>query len=151
MEAEFKAIIEKQLPKQVGEVLQERLRKADEDEKALKEYITLCERRFDTIQEQERKIKEYQAFDNRNAALEAREKALADAERNLKIKELEYQLNTEKEKSSFCMDVTTKLVRNTEYKSSVFGTKSVPTGRNQYGGQEWGTETDNRTETRTAE
>jgi hypothetical protein len=151
MEAEFKAIIEKQLPAQVGKVLQERLAKADQDEKSLKEYINLCEQRYQTIQDQERKIKEYQAFDSRNAGLEAREKAVADAERNLKVKELEYQLNTEKEKSSFCMDVTRTLVKNVEYKKSIMDSDWVSAHSRDGKWVDAHTETKTFTETKTAE
>jgi hypothetical protein len=52
--------------------------------------------------------------------LEAGQRALEIERRDFQVEQLKYQLNTEKEKSSFCMDVTKSLVRNTEYRKSIF-------------------------------
>ena len=102
MEQEFKAIIEKNLPAQVGDVLKKRLEQADNDSVKIKQLEEQIGNRNQHVTKLEATIAEYKKFDDRNAALEAREKACDIQERDFKVKTLEHQLQTEKEKTQFC-------------------------------------------------
>lgn len=123
--------IEKDLPKQVGESLQKRLAEADQLEAQNKTLIDTKTSNEATIRGLESRIAEYQKFDERNAALELREKAVADKERNLKIETLEYQLAAEKEKTAHAKEVNNGLTRNIEYRKDMFSSTNQP-GRWQY-------------------
>lgn len=133
MELEIKAIIEKNLPAQVGEVLKLRLDKAEQDVDSLKRLGDSYEHKLVEIESLKKTIETYKAFDNRNATLEAREKAVADGERNLKIATLEFQLNSEKEKTQFSKDVALGLVRNTSYRKNIFDSEFQPSYQDSNG------------------
>lgn len=133
MEAEFKSIIEKNLPAQVGDVLKRRLEQADIDANRVKEVENLLEARNSHIENLKSEIVGYKKFDERNSTLMVREAAADEKERNFKIVSLEYQLLAEKDKTKFSMDVAMGLVRNTEYKRDVFNSKTGPEGVDQYG------------------
>lgn len=124
MEQEFKAIIEKNLPAQVGDVLKKRLEQADNDAVKIKQLEEQLVNRNQHVIKLEATIADYKKFDERNAALEAREKACDIQERDLKVKTLEYQLQTEKEKTQFSKDVALGLVRNLEYRKNIFDSEN---------------------------
>lgn len=124
MEAEFKAIIEKNLPAQVGDVLKKRLEQADVDASNLKRANETLDANGKTITSLNAQIAEYKKFDERNAAISAREIAVTESERNLKVKELEFQLASEKDKTGFAKEVALGLVRNTEYRKTIFDNES---------------------------
>lgn len=147
MEAEFKLIIEKNLPAQVGDVLKKRLEQADADATKVKQLEDQLVNRNQHVTKLEATIADYKKSDERNAALEAREKACDTQERDLKMKTLEYQLQAEKEKTSFSKEVALGLVRNTEFRKDVFDTRSGPEGKDQYGNPQYATHTISATET----
>ena len=120
MELEFKAIIEKNLPAQVGDVLKKKLEQADKDAADLSNARRANEDAVKKIEELNKQITDYKKFDERNAALEAREKACDIQERDLKVKTLEYQLQNEKDKTQFSKEVALGLVRNLEYRKNIF-------------------------------
>jgi len=124
MKTEIEEIISKNLPAQVGDVLKQRLTQADalENEvKQLREYKISHEA---TIKGLRAEIDKYIAFDNRNSALDAREKELAQRELNLGLEILKYQLASEKEKTEFTKTVALGLVRNTEYRKTIFDSEA---------------------------
>lgn len=151
MEAEIKAIIQKNLPAEVGTILKERLEQAEEDAANLEQTREQLKNRDRHVANLESVIEDYKKFDQRNATLEEREKAVSQSERDLKVATLEYQLAAEKDKTAFSQSVTLGLVRNTEYKSVVFDSKSGPDGRDQYGNPLYATHTVNSSETKKAE
>lgn len=141
MEQEIQEIIKKNLPAQVGEILQKRLEQAESDYRSLqnlKEKMLSLDEQIIRLNEE---ISKYKAFDSRNSLLEIREKLVSEQERNLKIETLEFQLQAEKEKTQFSKDVALGLVRNTEYKRSFMDNKTVPEGMDQYGNQRYATHT----------
>jgi len=119
MEIEIKQIIEKNLPAQVGDVLKLRLDQADKDAARLKAIEDQLVKRNEFASQLEAQISEYKKFDSRNAAIDARELAVSNSERDLKVKELQYQLESEKEKTAYTKEVALGLVRNTEYRKSI--------------------------------
>lgn len=124
METEIKAIIEKNLPAQVGDVLKLRLEQAEKDVVKVKQQEEALQSKNVTITGLEKQVADYKKFDERNATLEAREKAVADGERNLKVATLEFQLTAEKEKTQFSKDVALGLVRNTEFRKHIFDSEN---------------------------
>lgn len=149
METEIKAIIEKNLPAQVGDVLKQRLEQAEKDASKVKLQQQEIETKVEVIRLLEARLNDYSEFDSRNSLLEAREKTVDQTERNLKIETLEFQILAEKEKTQFAKDVALGLVRNTEYKRTLFDSKSTPMN-DQYGNTQYPTATQNSDETKTA-
>jgi hypothetical protein len=132
MDIEIKAIIEKNLPAQVGEVLKQRLEQAEKDAATVSFQADSLRQKDRDITALEERTIEYQKFDIRNAELEKREKILEQTERNLKIEKLTYELTAERDKTQFTKDVALGLVRNIEYRKTVFDAISEP-HRDQYG------------------
>lgn len=120
MEKEIEEIIKKNLPEQVGEVLKERLLKADEDALELVKYKRFYEDTKENLAKANARIEEYKKLDERNAGLEKREKELEAREREFKIHTLEYQIAAEKDKTIFSQQLALGLVRNTNYRESIF-------------------------------
>lgn len=150
METEIKAIIEKNLPAQVGDVLKERLEQAEKDAVRVKQLEEQLGSRNQHVTKLETTISDYQKFDERNAALELREKNVGDAERNLKVATLEFQLVAEKEKTEFTKSVALGLVRNTEYRRTMYDNQNEPY-KDQYGNTMYQNKTQNSDETKKAE
>lgn len=119
MEAELKAVIEKNLPAQVGDLLQKRLKEADFNIQRLKDANNDLDHKDALIKDLRRQIVNYEKLDERNTLLEAREKAVADEERNQAIATLQYQLAAEKDKTEFSKNVALGLVRNSEYRRTL--------------------------------
>lgn len=124
-EEEIAEIIKKNLPAHVGEVLKERLEQADKDTVKLKQQETALAEKNNKITSLEKTIEEYKQFDTRNAAITDRENKVTEAERNLKIATLEFQLQSEKDKTTFTRDITLGLVRNIEYRKTIFDSQSI--------------------------
>lgn len=124
MEAEITAIIEKDLPAQVGAILKKRLEQGERDVIDLKTKNEMIVSKNATIVGLEKKIEDYQKLDERNRTLEARENKVSEDERNLKISTLEYKLEAEKEKTTFSKDVALGLVRNIEYRKHIMDCQS---------------------------
>lgn len=133
MEQELKQLIEKNLPAQVGQVLQERLLKADRDaaeverlkmqlDGEVKEKVDLQVRLLhqDEVLQLEKDTKE-------------RLDDIKERERELDLERLKYQLEVEKEKSEFAKNVALGLVRNTEYRNTVNRSGFIPVPSGQYG------------------
>lgn len=150
MTEEIKAIIEKNLPAQVGAVLKGVLEQAEKDAVKVKQQEEALVSKTATITGLEKTISDYRKLDERNGTLEGRERKVAEDERNLKIATLEFQLVAEKEKTEFSKSVALGLVRNTEYKRTLFDSQTDPY-KDQYGGTNYQTKTQQSTENKTAE
>lgn len=92
LEKEVKEIIEKSLPKHVGEVLAKRLLKAEEDERTAKEVTSANVKLHATVDQLTQKIRELNAKDaaitTRIKDFKSREKALVNAETDRKLIEM---------------------------------------------------------------
>lgn len=124
MEKEIEEIIKKNLPAQVGEILKERLEKADGDAAMVLYLQNRVVEQDKEIQTLNKRILEYEKFDVRNAQLDSKENELKEIERNLKIVTLEYQLQSEKEKTDFSKNIALGLVRNVEYRKTIFDSEN---------------------------
>lgn len=150
MEKEFEEIIKKNLPAQVGEVLKTRLEQADRDATQVKQQEELLKKKDLANLNLQQRIDEYVAYDVRNASLDGREKIIQEKERNLEIETLKFQLSAEKEKTDFSKQVALGLVRNMEYRKTVFDNESKPY-QDQHGYTQYGNTTKNLDEKKSAE
>jgi phosphoribosyl-dephospho-CoA transferase len=150
MTQEIEEIIKKNLPAQVGEILKSRLEQADRDSSTVKNQAEQIISKTATISGLEKTISDYRQFDSRNSALEAREKAVDQAERDLKVKTLEFQLASEKEKTEFTKSVALGLVRNTEYRRTLMDNVTTPM-KDQYGNMTYPNSSQHSDETKKAE
>jgi hypothetical protein len=151
MKKEINEIIEKNLPAQVGQVLRERLEKADKDEALVSSLRGQIEVLKKDVETGLNTIKKYGEKDSRNNNLDAREKAIKEGEIQLKVDTLEYQLESEKDKTKHAKELAMGLVRNTAYRKELFDTKTGPEGLDQYGNVQYATHTIKATETKTEE
>jgi len=123
-EQEIQELIKKHLPQQVGETLKVTLEHAEKDAKKVKEQDEKLIERRKEIDKLESIIQEYKKFDERNSLLDAREKELEAKENKLEIDELKYQLSAEKDKTEFSKNIALGIVRNTEYRKTIFDSEN---------------------------
>lgn len=124
LEKEIQESIKKNLPQQVGEVLKGRLEQADKDSAEVKRLDELVGQYASDKAALEKRIEEYEKFDERNANLNSREKELETERNNLELEKLKYQLQSEKDKTAFSQNVALGLVRNTEYRKNIFDSET---------------------------
>lgn len=122
----LKEVIEKNLPKQTGEVLQQRLAQADKAEFELKEAEKQIEKMRLTIEGNNNTISQLSDLKLTKAKLDAQAAELDKKQNQLKVDELTYQLAAEKEKTAFAKEVALGLVRNIEYRKDVFDNENKP-------------------------
>lgn len=119
-EVEIKEAISKHLPQAVGDVLQERLKKADLDAQQIEKYRALLDEQRVIHASDIKTIATLQEELQKHTALAKREEAIAIRERNAEILELKTKLEAANANSVFARDVALGLVRNIEYRRSVF-------------------------------
>jgi len=120
LEQELQESIKKNLPQQVGDVLKERLAQADRDTITIKDQQEKLAEANSQIDYLQKEIRQYKQFDERNTLLESREKELETERNTLELEKLKYQLQAEKDKTQFSQNVALGLVRNTEYRKTIF-------------------------------
>jgi hypothetical protein len=133
LEQEIKASIEKNLPKQVGDALRERLEQADKTEEALR----VSERQLKAEKEISarfgKEIDALKALKNDARELNELRLSLENQTRDLAVKTLEIQLEAEKSKSTFGFSVALGLVRNTDFRRNLTDSKTLPGTPNAQG------------------
>lgn len=125
IQEEIKASIEKNLPKQVSDVLRKRLEKADEDEASLASANELIAQQRKTIEDYRQKESKLNSLESFSATLDEREKNLNERERNLDVQKLSYELAAEKDKTQFTKKLALRLVRNTTYRKDAFSSQPI--------------------------
>lgn len=143
---EMQEAIKKNLPLQVGEELKKLIEQSKIDAARVKQLTIENTNLHSNINSLNNKLSEYAKLDERNAGLEAREKKVIEDERDIKFKTLEYQLNSEKEKTQFAKEVALGLVRNTEYRRTLYDSTTSPDGKDQYGNSTYSNKTQNSEE-----
>ncbi len=145
---EIQEVIKKNLPAHVGDVLKTRLEQADRDSEKVKSQSEVILSRDTTIRGLEKVIEDYKKLDERNSGIEARELSIYNKEREMKIKELEYQIEAEKDKTKFSKEVALGLVRNTEFRRTLYDRHDEPY-KDQYGNTQYHNKTQNSDEVKT--
>lgn len=123
-EQEFQEVIKKNLPAQVGDVLKARLEQADRDANTIKTQDERIKELNQQVMKANELIENYKQFDKRNEALDGREKGLKEKEIIFEIEVLKYQLLAEKDKTEFSKNIALGLVRNTEYRKTIFDSET---------------------------
>lgn len=118
-------IIKESLPEAVGSELKKRLTEADEMQVELTKNAAQLKRNQIIIAELQSLKTNKEELNRITVDLEAKRKIVEKENKELIIKDLQYQLNAEKRVSQAYDIILRGLVRNTEYKSSAFGHSSV--------------------------
>jgi len=134
IEHELKDIIAKNLPQAVGEELQKRLQQADADVRELASLKERLEIRNKTIAELNETVIQLRDQLSKHVDIDVREAEVSKRERNAEIEALKVQLAASQGNTQFAQNVALGLVRNVEYRNSVFGSsnKSEPIVRDGY-------------------
>lgn len=126
LEKEIKASIEKNLPKQVGDALRERLEQADKIEEALAVSQSQLKTERELTERLRKEIVALNALKNDSIVLNQLRVSLENETRELKVKTLEIQLEAEQSKSAFGFNVALGLVRNTEFRRNLIDSQTLP-------------------------
>lgn len=128
LEKDLSESIKKNLPSQVSDVLKEKLNQADIDAALVISLKIHLEETQKSENELIQKLDEYKKLDDRNSKLDIREKELDYCERKQEIDKLTYQLSSEKDKTEFAKSIGLGLVRNIEYRKTIFDDERGSTG-----------------------
>ena len=134
---EIRAIIEKNLPQQVGEVLKQRLEQAEKDSNNVERLKSINENACSEIKELQGEIKKYIQFDDRNRDIDKREKELSENEQAFKCNTLQVKLDEANKRANIVTEFTHGLVRNTIFKKNIFESADQPQVQDQYGSNQY--------------
>ena len=126
LDKEIKEAIAKNLPTQVGEVLQTQLARLEKLEADIISKDNLNRRINDDLQQANSDLDLCRSTLEKHDSLDLRETLLAERERNIKIKELELELKAEKRVSESFHEFITSLTKNSILKESF--TKNIMHG-----------------------
>lgn len=150
MQKEMEEVIKKNLPAQVGEVLSKELERLYKVETEYNYYRDIISKNEVEIKELKGEISKHISLDDKLKSIQAAQDKLDVDNRDLKIKTLEYQLEGEKDKTNFTKEVALGLVRNTEFKRTLFDNVNEPY-KDQHGSTFYHNKTQSSTETKIAE
>ena len=123
-ELEIQEIIKKNLPQQVGDMLKVRLEQAEKDAKKVIELEEKLKQFQTTINEKQSELSAYKLLDERNSKLDEKEQFLNKKQHDLDLEILQQKFESEKDKSDFAKSIALGLVRNTEFRKSVFDSEN---------------------------
>lgn len=125
--AEFKELFGKHLSAENNGLLTDLLKQAAKDAETVKEQAqkiidldTLNKKLSEDLSKHKSFTEREEKLQQAQDALDAREKTLVIAENNQKVAQLTYELQAEKDKTAFTEKVALGLVRNTEYRKTIF-------------------------------
>jgi len=117
---EIQDAIARNLPQAVGDALQKRLRQADSDAASIVELRSTIEANKSVIARLNDRVASLDSDLSAHKNLAEREAAVAERERNANVAELQIKLAAAASNAEFARSVAMGLVRNTEYRQSVF-------------------------------
>lgn len=120
IEQDLQEVINKNLPQAAGELLQQRLAQADRDAARVKDLETTRDKNAERIGQLDKQVSELRAKLAEHEAIDVREAAVAARENAAEIEALKVQLAAAHTNTAFAKDIALGLVRNVEYRSSVF-------------------------------
>ena len=127
LDQDLKEAIGKHLPQAAGELLQERLKQADADAATVVTQKERLDNLLGQVRELEAKLRTVNEELGKHKALDKREEEISARERNAEIAMLRVQLEAANTNTQFAKDVALGLVRNTEYRRSVFDSETTST------------------------
>jgi len=119
MEQEIKDIIAKNLPQHVGEVLKQRLDQADRDAVELKRLESVLDKKEEYINKLENQNREFSARISDGLALQQRERAIEDRERNLELEMLKLKLAESEKRNTIGTQLVETVFRSPVYRKHV--------------------------------
>ena len=125
IEAGLQEIIKNSLPEAVGVELKKRLIEADEMQQELLVNAAELKRNKTRIEQFELLALDKNKLEHFELDLENKRKVIEEDNRNIIVKDLQYQLNAEKRVTAAYDSILKGLVRNTEFKSAAFGSKTL--------------------------
>lgn len=149
LESKISKAISESLPAQLGEELRKQLELIPVLKNEVEQLMERNKSLRSDLDAANEKLTKAKEEISKHAHLSLREKEIKESETRFEIAKLNYQLEAEKDKSSFAKSVALGLVRNAEYRTSVMEKKNVPVGMDQYGNPRSVYSTDSRTEDRT--
>jgi hypothetical protein len=123
-ELEIQEIIKKNLPQHVGDVLKVRLEQAEKDAKRIIQLESNISQLEDSVKKQSVKLNEYELLNDRNSKLNEREVLLNKKQHDLDLEILQQKFENEKDKSEFAKSIALGLVRNTDFRKTVFDSEN---------------------------
>lgn len=123
-ELEIQEIIKKNLPQHVGDVLKVRLEQAEKDAKRIIQLESNISQLEESVKKQSVKLNEYELLNDRNSKLNEREVLLNKKQHDLDLEILQQKFENEKDKSDFAKSVALGLVRNTDFRKTVFDSEN---------------------------
>lgn len=122
---ELQELYEKHLPNQIGVALKRKLEQAEKDAAELSSLKQVHEKLQKENESLVNELKQHKSIDEKLAEIETKSKEVEEREKKIGIDELKYQLAAEKEKTQFTRDVAMGLVRNVEYRKTIFDSENV--------------------------
>jgi hypothetical protein len=136
LENEMLEIIKKNMPEHVGSELKKLIEKGERDAQMAKDLESELTSACEELKDCRKELDSHVDLNKRFNYLESKEKELLDREIRLEIQKLTHELQCEKEKVEFSKGVALGLVRNLDYRSSVFGSETGNDWqKDQYGNQ----------------
>lgn len=125
MNQEILELIDKHLAKNVGDVLKKRLEEADFNTAELKKVKEHLNEKLDKISKLNSELSVLQELKQNYEDLENQRRKFEGEKMKYEVEKLKYQLSSEKEKSEFAKNIGLGLVRNLEYRNSMFYNESI--------------------------
>lgn len=129
---EYTDIIEKHLPAQVGNVLQSVLKEGETNKTKIVDLQKRISDLEDLLTKARSEISLYESKQHLYNDLTVKASKLEEDQRKLQLDSLTYQLQAEKDKTNFCKEISLGLVRNVEFRKTVFNSRSEPVTQNGY-------------------
>jgi HEPN domain-containing protein len=150
LEQELKDAVAKHLPQAVGEALQARLKQADADAARVESQKSLLGELRGQIDELNKQVRAQKDEISKHIALASREAAVDLRERAAEVSMLTIKLEAANGNTTFARDVAMGLVRNTDFRRTVFdseysSTPIIPTGASHQSGTANGNSSRNST------
>lgn len=123
---DFQAVVQKHLSNEAGTTLKAILEKAEKDAALVESQKTTITNLQGDVNRLNETLSKHSYLATREAAVKTREDEVAKKETNQKIAELTYQLESEKDKTSFAKSVALGLVRNVEYRKNIHDSECIP-------------------------
>jgi hypothetical protein len=125
MENEIKAIIEKNLPEQVGNVLKIRLEKAEKDAVRVEELISNCDAKDKRIMCLENQLQKHRIIDQREVDINVRELKVAEAERSQKVFQAELRAAEAEKRANEIAGFTGMVFRSPVFRKTIDETNTI--------------------------
>jgi len=117
---QIEALIEKELPNQVGEALRKKLEQADKDAVEVARLRGELDYQIDVVNKLKEQLEEHRVLGEREIELEKREEKVEERERNIDLTLLTTRLAEAEKRADTVTEFTMGLVRNTTFRKNIY-------------------------------